>query len=321
MAPPLKFGFIPVNLDLVRSEEPLEFGIYAETPVAGKVMVVEPGKAISDQDKRQLLRSGMKFYAMVEDRDKYRAHLQANLKRLLDDDRVGDHQAAELAYDLSLQVMEAVFEKAEAETIEQATKQINTTTDMILAKDQALFALLELTKNSPDLHVHCCNVSILGVGLAKELINEGQEIDVHALGPALFFHDLGQISTGNAILSKTEPLSPEDWEKIKEHPQIGQEILEEAGFLTPEAKYVLDQHHERLDGSGYPHGLKGDEIHLFARICMIADCYDALTSERAYREMKDPGEAASIMLNDLKGSFDQKLLTKFIMMFRRQAEG
>ncbi|PLV60506.1 metal-dependent phosphohydrolase [Thermotoga sp. KOL6] len=118
--------------------------------------------------------------------------------------------------------------------------------------------------------------------------------DLKALEASGKLHDIGKIAVPEHILNKPGKLSNEEFEVIKRHPQIGADILREYPELSSIVSAVL-YHHERIDGSGYPEGLKNDEIPLFARIIAVADVYDALTSDRPYRKSLKPEDAVNLM--------------------------
>lgn len=310
--------FVHVDLDLIRLSEPLDFNLYQSTPQTGRVLIVPKGRAVDQNLKMKLTRLRAEVFILRQERERYRAHLEESLRRLLKDERIDETKAASLAYDLSLQAAEAVFQNPDPETLRQAEQSFETTAELILTKERALFALLELTRNSLELHVHSCNVAVFGLGLAKGLMEEGVEIDLRRLSSALFFHDLGQISLDPLLVGKTEGLSPEEQEIVGRHPALGRDLLREAGFLTPEAEAVVYGHHERLDGSGYPEGLRGEEIPLLARVCAVADVYDLLTSDRDSQPHQDGSSAAVYMVRGMPGKFDPLLLRKFIEMFGRR---
>jgi len=113
-------------------------------------------------------------------------------------------------------------------------------------------------------------------------------------------HDLGKIGIRDDILLKPGPLNKEEWEILKMHPRIGAEILAPIASLA-DILPAIASHHERIDGNGYPEGLKGDQIPMLARMVAVADTYDALTSDRPYRKGFANEEALKI-IEDLKGS-------------------
>lgn len=128
---------------------------------------------------------------------------------------------------------------------------------------------------------HSERVTILSHAIADEM-NLGDEF-IGSLSRAGVLHDIGKIGISDAILLKKEKLLDSEWDVIKRHPQKGIEILKPLKFLAAESNIIL-HHHERHDGSGYPSGLKKDEIPLGARILAVADAFDAMNSERAYRK-------------------------------------
>src|SRR5256714_4807380 len=123
-------------------------------------------------------------------------------------------------------------------------------------------------------------------------------------------HDIGKIGIPDAILCKPAPLTDKEWEKMREHPALGQRILRGIKFLEGAAR-VVGQHHEKWDGSGYPSGLRAEEIDFNARIFAVADAFDAMTSDRVYRKGK-PYEAAAEELGLFAGKqFDPRVVAAF----------
>ncbi|MBI4475916.1 MAG: HD domain-containing protein [Acidobacteria bacterium] len=133
---------------------------------------------------------------------------------------------------------------------------------------------------------HSERVSALSVSIGRHMNLSSEELEVLRLGALL--HDIGKIGISDAVLRKAGPLTAEEFEIIKLHPTLGARILKSVRFLQPHLS-IVELHHERPDGKGYPHGLRGEEVPLGARIVHVADAYDAITSARAYR----PGRASS----------------------------
>jgi response regulator RpfG family c-di-GMP phosphodiesterase len=127
------------------------------------------------------------------------------------------------------------------------------------------------------------------------------DIETLRLGAAL--HDLGKIGVSDSVLNKVEQLTSEEWESIKRHPVIGYDVLSPTQFLTPEHLSLVRSHHERLDGSGYPDALHGEELSDLVRVLAVADSYDAMSSDRAYRTGMSPPE----VVNELKRCGGDKL--------------
>ncbi|PKO40766.1 MAG: two-component system response regulator [Betaproteobacteria bacterium HGW-Betaproteobacteria-4] len=128
-------------------------------------------------------------------------------------------------------------------------------------------------------------------------------------------HDIGKIGIPDRVLIKPGPLDPEEWDLMKTHPLIGAEIIgDHPSELLQMARIVALAHHEKWDGSGYPHGLAGDEIPLEGRIVTIADVFDALTSERPYKKAWSTAEAVDFMRAQSGAMFDPGLLHLFLNM-------
>jgi len=171
---------------------------------------------------------------------------------------------------------------------------------------RALTAALE-TRDA-ETHGHSERVVTFSLRLGREYGLNSKEMKALEFGSLL--HDIGKIGVPDAILRKPAKLTDEEWVRMREHPLHGQQILRGIKFLEGAAR-VVAQHHEKWDGSGYPLGLKGDEIDICARIFSVADAFDAITSDRVYRQGR-PYEAAAQELNEWIGrQFDPKVVEAF----------
>ncbi|XRP91548.1 HD-GYP domain-containing protein [Desulfitobacterium sp. Sab5] len=156
---------------------------------------------------------------------------------------------------------------------------------------------------------HCRRVSKLCQEMGNVIGLSDEEIVT--LKCAALFHDIGKVGIDREILNKPGKLTEEEWQKIKQHPEIGYRILCTFNGMVDIAENIL-AHHERWDGKGYPKGLKGTAIPLYARISAIADTYDAMTNERSYRKAL-PKEIAVKELQDNAGTqFDPHLVQLFL---------
>jgi response regulator RpfG family c-di-GMP phosphodiesterase len=171
---------------------------------------------------------------------------------------------------------------------------------------KALTAALE-TRDS-ETHGHSERVVSYSLRLGREYGLNSDEMKSLEFGSLL--HDIGKIGVPDSILRKPAKLTDEEWVRMREHPLHGQQILRGIEFLQGAAR-VVAQHHEKWDGSGYPLGLRADDIDICARIFAVADAFDAITSDRVYRRGKSY-EAAAQELDDWAGrQFDPKVVEAF----------
>lgn len=148
---------------------------------------------------------------------------------------------------------------------------------------------------------HSERVSTLAVAIGEELKLDADSKETLRLGALL--HDIGKIGVPDEVLRKSAPLTAAEFETIKTHPTAGARILKSIPFLAPHIP-IVELHHERPDGLGYPYGLRGDDIPLAARIVHVADAFDAMTSARAYRSGRIPVEAIAELRRCVGTDFD-----------------
>ena len=160
---------------------------------------------------------------------------------------------------------------------------------------------------------HCVRVADLACAVASESGIEGQSLFWFRIGALL--HDVGKLVVPSEVLNKPGKLTPEEWALMRSHPSAGVDML--AGIDFPwDVRPLIESHHERWDGKGYPHGLKETEIPLSARILAVADVYDALTSIRSYKAAFTHEEAIEIMRRDVGTAFDPAVFARFEEVMR-----
>jgi putative nucleotidyltransferase with HDIG domain len=152
---------------------------------------------------------------------------------------------------------------------------------------------------------HSQRVADLSVLIGRQMQLSDADLETLRLGALL--HDIGKIGVSDAVLRKPTRLTPEEFEQIKLHPTLGARILKPLRFLDAQLP-IVELHHERPDGRGYPHGLKGDEIPLFARIVHVADAFDAMTSARAYRAALPVSAAVAELWRLIGADFDAQVV-------------
>ncbi|WP_309136117.1 HD-GYP domain-containing protein [Mesobacillus foraminis] len=188
--------------------------------------------------------------------------------------------------------------------------------DKIEGNTAYLFRLHKYHNQEDYLYHHSLAVGILSAYIAKRLNYSKGDIAQIALAGCLA--DCGMAKISNSILMKKTTLTLGEYEEVKSHPINSYQMVKENRLLKQEAKVAILQHHERLDGSGYPFGDKGVKIHPFANIIAVADTYQAMTSERLYKPSMSPFKALEIINEDHFGKFDVaplKVIKSGIMNF------
>jgi putative two-component system response regulator len=188
-------------------------------------------------------------------------------------------------------------------------------TDELERAESVLFSLARsIEGKDPYTHGHCERLSDYSVRLGEHLgLSEDQLV---ALRRAGIVHDVGKIAVPDAILLKPGPLTPDEWTIIREHSVVGERIcapLKSFRFVLP----IIRHHHEKLDGSGYPDGLRGDAIPVTARVLQIVDVYDALTTDRPYKKAFSVTDALQTMKEEVaKGWWDPHIFDQFERLVR-----
>lgn len=180
----------------------------------------------------------------------------------------------------------------------------------ILNKEDVLIQLVNIHSIDDYTLNHSINVCIYSLITAVTLGYDRETL--LELGIGAILHDVGKVMLPDVLLNKNDRLSEEEYEQVKEHTIKGYEILEKIEGLSQRAKNIALMHHERMDGRGYPQGLKGDEIDEFAKIVSVVDVFDALTSDRIYREKIEAHLALEYLISMSKIQFDYEVVRNFV---------
>lgn len=179
----------------------------------------------------------------------------------------------------------------------------------VMRHPHALISLSRLKTSDEYTYMHSVAVCALMVALARQMQLDDEL--VREAGVAGLMHDVGKMMIDPEILNKPDRLTFDEYEAMKHHPQAGLEILQKCHKVTRPVMDVCLHHHEKVDGSGYPHGLKGEEISVLAKMGAICDVYDAVTSDRPYKKGWDAAKSIREMAS-WKGHFDEKILQHFV---------
>lgn len=213
----------------------------------------------------------------------------------------------------SKQAVTAMFHEArmgKALSANDALPIVEEISSSVMRNPGALISLARLKDKDDYTYMHSVAVCALMVSLAQQLGLDGEQ--TRQAGLAGLLHDVGKMMTPSAILNKPGKLTDAEFETIKNHPVEGHKILLEGSGISDVALDVCLHHHEKVDGSGYPERLADVQISLYARMGAVCDVYDAITSNRPYKNGSEPADSIRKMAEWGKGHFDQRIFEAFV---------
>lgn len=211
--------------------------------------------------------------------------------------------------DTIIAIVEETFDAPRSGSIEGLSITINILVNNFANESDVIRNLLFVSHNDYTSVLHSINVMALAIGYASHENYSLVDKKILALGALL--HDVGKAKVDSEILSAPRKLTPDEFDKIKSHTTVGYQILNGCKFSNPDIKLSALQHHEKIDGSGYPMGL--DHISKIPQIVGLIDCYEALTNDdRPYRSAMEPFKALTIIKDDVvAGKFSRRIFEKF----------
>lgn len=222
----------------------------------------------------------------------------------------------QIAAKLCAKAKEAVIEMfsdarmGKAIQVEQARALVDDISNSVLRQPHALISLARLKTADEYTYMHSVAVCALMIALARQLSLD--EDMVREAGFAGLLHDIGKVGIPMKVLNKPGKLTDGEFAIVKSHPEVGAKILIESYQVSPLVLDVCLHHHEKVDGTGYPRGLKGDTISLFAKMGAVCDVYDAITSNRPYKKGWAPADSIRKMAEWSKGHFDESVFQAFV---------
>jgi putative nucleotidyltransferase with HDIG domain len=309
-------GYISIPLASLRADTILEFEMYIE-PRPGDAPVLYRGQDL--EMKQDVLDNLVEarhadIFIKPESKDAYRQYVEANLPEILKDDSIATDEKSEVLYNSAQGLMQqAMDDPRTGNVIERSRTMISSTVDFLAHEHQAFSHLLDLVSFDYYTYTHSVNVCMFSLALAQRVGFDDREV-LCEFGEGTLLHDVGKSQIDQSIVNSTTKLTFEEFEVIKQHPAIGYEILLEQGGLGDMALDVVRHHHEKMHGGGYPDDLRHNKLSPFVRMCTIADIFDALTTQRTYKDAMPTFEALKLMKTEMQRDVDPQLLEAFILL-------
>ena len=199
-------------------------------------------------------------------------------------------------------------------TAYQAVKELDNVVeqlvDTISSESNSFVHIADLKSYDEYTYHHSLSVAILAIAIGQEMGFDA--IQLKKLGQCAIMHDIGKTDVPSELINKPGRLTEEEFEIVKEHAERGGKYLRDVAIGDKDLWNIVSHHHEKIDGSGYPKGLKGNQIPLFSQIIAVADVYDAVTSFRAYRSPMSPADAIELVMSEVGRSFVYDIVKAFV---------
>ncbi|MEA3354493.1 MAG: HD-GYP domain-containing protein [Campylobacterota bacterium] len=250
-------------------------------------------------------------YIKHDDFEKYSKNINKYLSDIInDEEETSLNKSAvmhRLARDTMYDLLDGQITKVK---INEVSQTIDSTVEFILKDPNAVRSMLEVTTHDYYTYTHSVDVSTYALTFGSHLgLSETQ---LKKLGKGAMLHDLGKKRIPSEIINKNGKLTDEEFDMMKNHPSFGVDILKEMGEDDEILFSIVEQHHEKLNGKGYPKALGKDEIHPFAQIVTICDIFNALTTKRSYKPAMSTFEAFEIMNKYMEEEINLKYFNEFV---------
>lgn len=303
-------AYIPIPVEMLKPAQVVGVSLYRKNESSHQFQLYRSKHLpLVDRDLQQLLKYNVTtLFVQAGEHAEYQKYLRDNLETILDDESspIQDRFASfnEVVRDLLSQA----FENGKTEQVVAcSSKMARHSVDLICRDDLVASDLLGMMYHDYHTFTHSANVSYFCVLLARELGISNETI-LHEIAAGALLHDIGKLDTLEQILTKPGKLTDAEYDLIKRHPTTGFLKLCRREDLSIGQLMMVYQHHERVDGKGYPVGIGTSEIHDWAKLCAVADVFNALTSHRPYRLGMSIDQALEVMDRDSGYAFDEEML-------------
>jgi putative nucleotidyltransferase with HDIG domain len=223
-------------------------------------------------------------------------------------------EKAAVLYQCATGIAEGVFKNpTSSEALVRSKKVVSHTMDLLAKDSSAFLEMISLSSHDYYTYTHCVNVMTFTISLLSSLGHGKDRKILEEAAIGAFLHDIGKAKVPLEVLNKPGPLTADEWKIMKKHPEYGMDLLGNK-TVPPRSKDIILQHHEKINGIGYPYGLKGDQIPIVSQVVSLCDAYDAMTTNRCYSKARTPFEAFKIITQDMKGHFTGELVASFIQL-------
>ncbi len=315
----LDLYFFPISIQKLHPNSVISFDLYIKTH--GKYVLYKNKNLVIDEGELKGLQEKTidTLYAHNNDKKNFKTYQEGNIENFLNSENVPVKRKAEALYESAINVVEDVFTNPRSgEAVQRSREIVGHTVDFIVNAPRGFANLLKIRKHDFYTYTHSVNVCTFLISLAQEIGVQNRKM-LFAIAEGGLLHDLGKSQVPSSVINKRGQLNKAEWEVMQKHPTFGVEIAKETRTMSPVSVTIIGQHHEKMNGKGYPGGLSGKELNQFANMASIVDVYDALTTNRSYSPARPPTVAAQILLSG-KDEFNMNIVKTFLKMLAVKGE-
>lgn len=308
--------FIPIRVASIRLDVATNFDLYLQIrPGDPLVLYARRHAPFKEDSLRRLEQSNVQLlYIEVKDETGYSRYLENHLQDILQDDTVNDDEKARILHFSAQSVIKEVLDNPHMDgAFKRSNAVVNTTVGYLIGQPGALRSLVQTASFDYSIYSHSVSGCVYSLALAQRL-GLSSPPRLRDFGSGALLRDVGMSQLDSSIAATPGDISGTQYEILKQHVILGEQLLREEGGMSIIALDVVRHHHERMNGTGYPDGLYGDQISPYARICAIADVFDALSTQRPHRDARGTFDALRLMRAEMSAELDQNLFRAFVEM-------
>jgi len=301
--------YFRIDKEILHNEDISHFDIYYPIDLSSNLeCLISKGHEITPNHIR-LMEEKQSLFIKVSEKELYKKFIEdsSSQKKY--------HIKTTAIYKKATDVIDELYHNPETLGGSQKSKEVvNDLVHTILDDEFTIRSMIQIIAHDYYTHTHSLNVSVYALSLGASLGMSKEELN--ELGESALLHDLGKSKVAIEIINKNGKLTDDEFNKMKKHPELGFHLAVGMGIKNKNVLHGIRYHHEKMDGSGYPSKLKGENIPKFARIVGLCDIFDALTSKRSYKEAMSTYDALSLIKKNMANHVDLNLLNEMIKMFK-----
>ena len=302
-----------IDKRLITEGHRLDFSVYEPNETKTQMSLFLQSESVVDGNSKVKLREIEMLYIEDEEYEKYKLYAQRHLNNIANNKDIPFSDMADIVYAKASEVMDELFHNPDAlGNMEKSQAIVDGFVSLVLQDEATLESIMKIAAHDYYTHTHSINVSIYTLSLAKFIGLKDK--DLEDIGMSSMMHDLGKSRVDWEIINKNGKLTDSEFEHMKKHPASGYDIAVNMGITDKRILAGIRSHHEKMDGLGYPDGLKDKQISLFPRIIAVCDVFDALTTKRSYKDAMTSFEAISIMKKQMSTHLDMRLVDALVKM-------